>query len=113
MSKNQIADPEARSVRQGPLHATTNEHHDTAAAPNDNISGTTVEQPTAQLEIDDNSQAPDDVVYPKGLKVWLAIGAMYMAFFLNGLVGRRIRMPLNARLIHSRTLQLLLLQRQV
>ena len=43
-------------------------------------------QPLDQLEIGDDHHGDDDIIYPTGIKVWLAVGALYMAYFLNGLV---------------------------
>ena len=43
-------------------------------------------QPIEQLEVNENVPS-EEVVYPTGAKVWLALGAMYTAFFLTGLVG--------------------------
>ncbi len=44
-------------------------------------------RPAELLEIGDVTTAGDDeIVYPSGIKVWLALGALYTAYFLNGLV---------------------------
>lgn len=39
-----------------------------------------------QLEVDENAPPVEEVVYPTGAKVWLALGALYTAGFLQGLV---------------------------
>lgn len=42
-------------------------------------------RPTEQLEVDDAPPADDEVIYPTGFKVYLALAALYTTFFLNGL----------------------------
>lgn len=49
---------------------------------NNTASTTQVEQ----MSIGENGQSEDEIVYPSGAKVWFAVGALYTAFFLNGLV---------------------------
>jgi hypothetical protein len=43
-----------------------------------------------QLDIIEPDQ-PEDHIYPTGIKVYLAVGALYTAFFLNGLVSKVFR----------------------
>ena len=45
-----------------------------------------VGRPSEQLEIDDTPPGTDEVVYPTGPKLYLALAALYTAAFLNGLV---------------------------
>lgn len=45
-----------------------------------------VGRPSEQLEIDDAPRSTDEVVYPTGPKLYLALAALYTAAFLNGLV---------------------------
>lgn len=50
--------------------------------------------PATQLDISEPNE-PGDHVYPTGPKVYLAVGALYTAFFLNGLVsGSRLTTPM-------------------
>lgn len=44
-------------------------------------------RPVELLEVGKDHHGEDnEIVYPSGIKVWLAIAALYMAYFVNGLV---------------------------
>lgn len=58
---------------------------DTVAVPNSSFE--TSAPPATQLDISEPNE-PEDLVYPTGPKVYLAVGALYTAFFLNGLVSK-------------------------
>lgn len=51
-----------------------------------NSSFETSAPPATQLDISEPNE-PEEDVYPTGPKVYLAVGALYTAFFLNGLVS--------------------------
>ena len=57
------------------------------AVTNDGPSSSRPERVMEQLEVDENAPPVEEVVYPTGAKVWLALGALYTAGFLQGLVS--------------------------
>ena len=61
-----------------------------------NSSFETSAPPATQLDISEPNE-PEDHVYPTGPKVYLAVGALYTAFFLNGLVSNSILTTLMRR----------------
>jgi hypothetical protein len=75
-----------------PTNATQQAHQAIPREPQDESNRSDEEhapssRPTEQLGMGDDSHAEDgEIVYPSGIKVWLAVGALYTAYFLNGLV---------------------------
>lgn len=65
------------------------EQHDESRTTTGRAAATTTVagQPSSELHVDDNPSAGDEVEYQTGVRVWLAIAAMYTALFLNGLVS--------------------------
>ena len=54
-------------------------------APTNNVDN--VGQPQEQLEVDEGGPSEENIVYPTGSKLWLTMGSLCLACFLNGLVG--------------------------
>ena len=62
-----------------------------------------VGHPQEQLEVDEGGTSEENIVYPSGPKLWLTMGSLCLACFLNGLVGSYaldLESPMNQRLTH-------------
>jgi hypothetical protein len=44
-------------------------------------------QPQEQLEVEEGGISDENITYPTGPKLWLTMASLYIAYFLNGLVG--------------------------
>jgi hypothetical protein len=44
-------------------------------------------QPREQLEVEEDGFSDENITYPTGLKLWLTMASLCIAYSLNGLVG--------------------------
>ena len=46
-------------------------------------------QPREQLEVEQGGISDESITYPTGPKLWLTMASLFIAYFLNSLVGSR------------------------